>query len=136
MAKQLSLFDTEEPSDAPVPSPTLASPPLEPGQPVQGALFDESFTASLVLPEVPLAEGCRIVETEAELRELAATLASAARFAYDTETSNLDVTSAALVGISVAHGPDQAIYVPVTHPSGRGLPIETIAALLGPVFAD
>jgi DNA polymerase I len=136
MAKQLSLFDTEGPSDAPTPSPTLASSPLEPGQPVQGALFDESFTGSLVLPEVPLEEGYRIVDTEAELGALAATLADAGRFAYDTETSSLDVTSAALVGISLAHRPDEAVYVPVSHPSGRGLPVETIAALLGPVFAD
>jgi DNA polymerase I len=136
MAKQLSLFGPEEPSDAPAPSPTLAPTSLEPGQPVQGALFDDSFTGSLVLPDVPLEEGCRIVETEAELRALAAVLTDAGRFAYDTETSSLDVTSAALVGISLSHRSDEAVYVPVTHPSGRGLPAETIAAILGPLFAD
>jgi DNA polymerase-1 len=134
MAKQLSLFGGAEPSEATASS--LTSPSTEPGAPVQGSLFDESFLGVTGLPEVELEAGYRIVESEEELHELAATLTAAGRFAYDTETDRLDVTSASLVGISLAHRADEAVYVPVTHPSGRGLPLDVIRDALGPVFAD
>jgi len=135
MAKQLSLFDTEEPAEEPARSQTLSAPSPA-GEPVQGALFDESFGGHFLMPEVPLEEGCRVVETEPDLQALVEELRAAGCFAFDTETSALDVTSAALVGISVCAWDDAAVYLPLPHPSGRGLPLETLRAHLGPLFAD
>jgi DNA polymerase-1 len=135
MAEQLSLFDTEEPAGEPPRSQPLSSPsPC--GEPAQGALFDESFGGHFLMPEVPLEEGCRVVETEAELAALVEELAAIGCFAFDTETSALDVTSAALVGISLCAWDDRAVYLPVTHPSGRGLSLASLRAQLGPLFAD
>lgn len=136
MAKQLSLFDTEEPATPPARDPSLAENRPESGQPLQGALFDEAFSGHFLMPEVPLEEGYRVVETEAGLRALAGELRAAGRFAFDTETTALDATSASLVGISLSCCADAAIYVPLTHPSGRGLPLCVIRDCLAPLFAD
>jgi DNA polymerase-1 len=54
----------------------------------------------------------RLVRTEAELEALLAELREAGSFALDTETTSLDARHATLVGVSVAHRPGRAHYLP------------------------
>src|SRR5207244_6937689 len=73
---------------------------------------------------------------EAAVAELARELRAAGRFAVDTETDGLDPIRAALIGISVSTAPGRAVYVPTTHPCGRGVAPAALRHLLGPVLAD
>ena len=58
------------------------------------------------------------------------TLASADRFAFDTETTGLDYMSAELVGISVAVAPGRAAYIPLAHDyEGAPHQLETTSVL-------
>jgi DNA polymerase-1 len=57
----------------------------------------------------------KIIETEAELDELIATLEAAGRFSIDTETTSLFAMQAELVGISFATEPGKAWYVPANN---------------------
>jgi DNA polymerase-1 len=57
----------------------------------------------------------RTLLTLAELDEYIATLRQAKGFAVDTETTNQDPMLAELVGISLAHTPHEAVYIPVGH---------------------
>jgi DNA polymerase-1 len=57
----------------------------------------------------------RTLLTLAELDEYIATLRQAQGFAVDTETTNQDPMLAELAGISLAHTPHEAVYIPVGH---------------------
>ena len=66
-------------------------------------------------------------------------LASADRFAFDTETTGLDYMSAELVGISVAVAPGRAAYIPLEHDyDGAPAQLETTLVLdaLAPLLND
>ena len=63
--------------------------------------------------------------------------------AVDTETDALDATSAALVGISLATGPNKACYIPLGHggtdmfaEKPEQLPRQAVLAALKPLFED
>ncbi|HHX88639.1 MAG TPA: DNA polymerase I [Paracoccus sp.] len=68
--------------------------------------------------------------------------------AVDTETTSLNEMRAELVGISLALGPNDAAYIPLTHRSGSGdlfgastleagqIPLDEALALLKPVLED
>ena len=84
-----------------------------------------------------------LVTDEATLTVLTQSLARAGLFAFDTETDTTDAMLAHIVGISLSMGHGEAFYLPVGHgatPSGEvpatQLPIATILARLGPIFAD
>ncbi len=55
------------------------------------------------------------VATEADLEKLAAELSKQKVFAFDTETTGLDVLTADLVGMSFSFKAEEAYYVPVGH---------------------
>jgi DNA polymerase I len=55
------------------------------------------------------------VTTTARLKEWIARAREAGRFAFDTETTNIDAMQADLVGFSMATAPNVACYVPLGH---------------------
>jgi DNA polymerase-1 len=77
---------------------------------------------------------------EKDLDALAKQLTKAKAFTFAAQAAGNHALRAALVGISVSWAPGQAAYVPVGHRPGLGdpeqLPLETVAAKLGPIFAD
>ena len=48
----------------------------------------------------------------------------------DCEASSLDTRRAMLAGMSFAHGPDDAIYIPTGHKLGTNLPVEGVVKLM------
>ena len=63
----------------------------------------------------------RIVRTAEDLSALAAELAAAPEFAFDTETDGLDPRSARAVGLSFSTKPGTGWYVPLPGPAEAGL---------------
>ncbi len=59
----------------------------------------------------------RLLTTETERRELAASLESAPRWAFDTETTGLDPLTDRLLGVSFCITPHEACYVPISNPT-------------------
>jgi DNA polymerase-1 len=70
-------------------------------------------TAHAVVPQVE--KHYRTILSLAELDDFIAALRQAKGFAIDTETTSQDPMRAELVGISLAHTPHQAVYIPVGH---------------------
>jgi DNA polymerase-1 len=68
------------------------------------------------------------VETEKELRTLAAALSKAKGFVFDTETTSTDALRAELVGISLAVGEREAWYVPVAPPEDHSTMFQSDAS--------
>jgi DNA polymerase-1 len=89
--------------------------------------------------ETPEAPGTyHLVADEAALTELVDRLREEAeRLTFDTETTSTDVMAAELVGISLTHREGAAWYVPVRAPAeAPTVPLATVRAHLGPLFAD
>jgi DNA polymerase-1 len=63
----------------------------------------------------PVEKHYRTIFTLAELDDYITTLRQARGFAVDTETTHQDPMRAELVGISLAHTPHEAVYIPVGH---------------------
>lgn len=76
---------------------------------------------------------------QAEFDKWIAKLAAAESFAFDTETTSLDVMQAELVGVSFAIEPGEAAYVPVAH-NYMGAPNQLdrdyVLAALKPLLED
>ncbi|MDP3878696.1 MAG: DNA polymerase I [Dehalococcoidales bacterium] len=81
----------------------------------------------------------RILTIPAAFDDLLGSLSSARSFAFDLETTSLDVMSAQLVGISLSPAPGESYYIPVGH-VGWGelaqLPLERVINGLKPLFED
>ena len=87
-------------------------------------------------PVAALAE-YEIVFDMARLDAWLAELAHAELFAFDTETTSLDYMQARLVGVSFAHTPGRAAYVPLAHTYAGApaqLEIEAVLAKLRPLL--
>ena len=77
--------------------------------------------------------------TDADFRQLLATLQSAALVAFDTETTSLDYMQAELVGMSFAVAPGKAWYLPVGHDylgAPEQLPLADVLTRLKPWLED
>ncbi len=77
-----------------------------------------------------------LIDTPERLDQLAATLRTLKRFAFDTETTSLRPREADLVGIAIAWEAGQACYIPVRGIGGPTLSLERVADVLGPILAD
>ena len=77
----------------------------------------------------------RILYSMAELDEYIPNLASASTIAIDLETSGFDWMNGYVVGIALSHAPEQAVYVPISHPD-ISLSSEDVLARLKPVLED
>jgi DNA polymerase I len=101
-----------------LPPSTRAKPPVEAGPGGQLALFgDEAPAASAAADQEP--SPYAIIDDEAALAELVQTLQTASLIAFDTETTSTDAQQAELVGIALAWGEGQSVYVPVGHRGQR-----------------
>ena len=74
------------------------------------------------------------VTTGAQLDELVRDLAEQAVFAFDTETTSVDVSVAELVGLSFCFEEGKAYYVPVAHARGTQLDRTRVLEALKPIF--
>ncbi|MBN2583313.1 MAG: DNA polymerase I [Planctomycetes bacterium] len=75
------------------------------------------------------------VATAAALKRLAAALAKAKAFAFDTELTGLDPLRDRLVGLSFSTAQGHGAYVPVMAPEGEThLDLDTVRDVLGPVL--
>ena len=78
-----------------------------------------------------------LILTEKDFEQWLEKLQKAEEFAFDLETTSLDVISAEIVGISFAVKIGEAIYIPFTHVGVPGqLKREDILKKLKPVFED
>lgn len=78
-----------------------------------------------------------LVDTPAQFAAFLALLRQQKRFAFDTETTGLDVLTADLVGLSFCWQAGQAYYLPIRTPEGDAkLDESATLAALAPVFAD
>lgn len=75
----------------------------------------------------------KLVETEADIQALAELLSKENKFVFDTETTNIDVYSAELVGLSFAIKAHEAWYLPM--PADRD-ECQKRLELLQPLFED
>ena len=78
-----------------------------------------------------------IVLDMATLDRWLAALAASELFAFDTETTSLDYMQARLVGVSFAHTPGRAAYVPLAHTypgAPEQLGVEAVLAKLRPLL--
>jgi DNA polymerase-1 len=89
--------------------------------PIQGGLSKKDYRA--------------IVDDEA-LKSLIHELDKAKCFALDLETTAKDPMRASIVGISFAHRPNQAVYIPLRHSSGTQLEPDKTLARLKPLLED
>ncbi len=83
----------------------------------------------------------RLVQSDEELQNLADELAAAPRFAFDTETTDIDPMRADLVGLSFCRTDGTAYYVPVRGPQEfaeehRPLDLQRVVERLKPVFEN
>ena len=76
----------------------------------------------------------RVVDSQAGLDEMIATIRAAGSFAFDTEASGTDPMAAELAGLSFSIDDGTAWYVPVGHQSGRQLPLAEVMAAVRPLF--
>jgi DNA polymerase-1 len=67
-----------------------------------------------------------LVNTSQALSEMVTDLKKANLIAFDTETTDVDVMRAKLVGISLAIDPEQGYYIPVGHREGQQLKFEEV----------
>ena len=95
----------------------------------QGNLLDFSDKNS----SKTVAHDYKLVETDADIKALVELLKSQKRFVFDTETTNVDVYSADLVGVSFAIKPHEAWYLPM--PAERE-ECQGKLELLRPLFED
>jgi len=95
-------------------------------------------TATQVITKPPQGD-YHIVNTTPALDELLSRLSAAKSFAFDLETTSLNVMLAQLVGISLSPAPGEAYYLPVGH-VGWGeveqLPLEQVIDRLKPLLED
>ncbi|MDO8715455.1 MAG: DNA polymerase I [Dehalococcoidales bacterium] len=88
-------------------------------------------------PEIP--RNYKTVSTAADLDNLLSRLSEVKSFAFDIETSSLNVISAQLVGISLSPAPGEAYYIPVGHGGWeqfKQIPLEQVINRLKPIMAD
>lgn len=79
-----------------------------------------------------------VIYSEEELKNIVKQINESKLFSFDTETTNLNVIEAKLVGISLAVN-EQACYIPIAHDDPfipAQLPIEVVFRYLKPVLAN
>jgi len=109
--------------------------PQEEGSKTDGVptLFDEP--REIKRPHLDKAN-YTLVDDEKTLAELVKGLKSQKVFAFDTETTGVDVMTADLVGMSFSWKASEAYYVAVGHKEGKQLKRELILSTLGPILED
>ncbi len=78
----------------------------------------------------------RLITKEPALDKLIANLTESKCFAFDTETTSLDVMNACVVGISVSYQKNQAFYIPFGHQEGEQLDKDLVLLKFKPLLED
>jgi DNA polymerase-1 len=117
-------------------------PPRTTGEPARAAtsgaltLFgDETGPEAPERKHLETAQYVAVTTPEA-LEELVKNLKAQTIFAFDTETTSVDTTSAELVGLSFSYQEGSAYYVPVAHTSGKQLKRSLVLDALSEVMQD
>jgi|SRR5579859_3354709 len=128
--EQLSLFAQDEVEAEAEQGEDLPAPPIRP---------------RILTPEqaAPAYTSTMVIDSEDGLELLARSLRASGGFAIDLETSSEDVLNAAIVGISLSMGQNEAYYLPVGHVTtpdgrepGRQLALDRVLAVLKPLLED
>jgi len=132
-SRHLATIDLQTPITVTLQELTMGAPRLEELR----ALYEEvEFRADLQAlrsaPGVstpPVEKHYRSITTLEEFEAEIAALRQAGSFAVDTETTSQDPMRAELVGLSLAHKPHEAVYIPLRH-SYLGVPAQLDATLV------
>jgi len=97
----------------------------------QQNLFDEMYGVDREAPKKLLREHLKaakyhVITDEDALREFTTKLSQQAEYAFDTETTSLNVMEAKLVGMSFSWKEGEAYYIPVGHDEGDQLRLATV----------
>lgn len=110
-----------------------------PKESAQLSLFDIGTipveAAATAIPSEPVAETV-IVQDQATLDALVATLNAVEAITWDVETTSVDQMIAQLVGIALAVDGERGYYVPVGHETGEQLPLQTVIDALRPPLTN
>jgi DNA polymerase I len=82
---------------------------------------------------------CRTITTVEELRALALRAKEAGRIAVAIETTSPEPMRAALLGVSIAVGSGEGVYIPIGHRyigAPKQLTLDEVREVLGPLFRD
>ena len=114
----------------------------KPALPAANSNAVETADAEAVAPTIESAVDSSQYETilsESQLDQWASKLAACDLFAFDTETTGLNIIAADLVGMSFAIKNGEAAYLPVYHNypgAPEQLPLEKVLAKLKPILED
>lgn len=149
LSRELVALKTDVP--LPVSITELSRKPMDHGKiiPIFQELEFNRFLQelpSLATETTPSRRNDRIVQTEAELKELAQTLSSLPMFAIDLETTSVSFLSAEIVGFSFSWKEKEAVYIPVLLPNDhfsedlfstpKGTRLEIVLRYLKPIFEN
>ena len=132
---QSSLAREGHVADQAMPGPTAGAGGPGPGPGAgPGAAAPAGAGGAAAVAAAPVDHGAYRTLTElADLEAYVARAASAGVVAVDTETDRLDSVAGALVGVSLALGPNDAVYVPLGHTGpGGAAPVEPAGDLFAP----
>lgn len=99
----------------------------------QLTLFDEASSSADFAPH-----GYQAITTLAQLDAVLPKLQAASMITFDVETTGVDEHRAGLVGLSVGwgDGPENNVYIPVSHLDGEQLSLAVVQKKIGPFLAD
>ncbi|MCA9285746.1 MAG: DNA polymerase I [Phycisphaerales bacterium] len=102
-----------------------------------GTLFGGALREAPALLPDTTAGDYRVLRTAAEAKAFVSAVRASGACAIDTETDSLSPVSANLCGVSLAHEPGAAVYVPVRSPEAKGhLSPDAAASILRPLVED
>jgi len=132
-SRHLATIDLQTPITVTLQELTMGAPRLEELRTLYEELeFRADLQALSSTPGVstpPVEKHYRSITTLEELEAEIAALHQAGSFAVDTETTSQDPMRAELVGLSLAHKPHEAVYIPLRH-SYLGVPSQLDATLV------
>jgi len=132
-SRLLATIDLQTPITVTLQALTVGEPRLEELR----ALYEElefrvdlqALGSAQATDVTSVAKDYRSITTLEDLEAEIAVLRQAGGFAVDTETTNQDPMRAELVGISLAHSPHEAVYIPLRH-AYLGVPPQLDATLV------
>lgn len=139
LSRELATIETHVPIEYDLNDFHLSTPDYEALKTLFEELEFRKFLSDAAPQKALSSSGYQLVLEEKDLEKLAAELRSSKGFAFDTETTGLDVMTAALVGLSLSCRVGESCYIPVGH-YYLGVPSqpswEMVKKYLKPVMED
>ena len=76
----------------------------------------------------------KIIDNEPDLIQFVKTIDGVDTLSLDTETTDVDVQKAVLVGISLSIEETKAVYIPIAHETGKNIPLSVLKKHLCPIL--